>query len=257
MDKNQALHSIFQSHKNYLAEHSAPPQKVTFEEVIGAFFCPGPFYYYIIDSPTLTFENASTSVEEVMGVDIEGQPLQILLEAIHPDDMDFLLKCENYVAHFLKNKVTPDKIVKYKISYCIRERIKDGSYKLFLMQTITLATTEDGALLKVLGVHADISHITQINNYKLSLIGLDGEPSYFGIDVFEKEGQPGISSDNFSKRELEVIRLLGEGLIAKEIAEQLFISTETVVSHKKNALIKANCKNTPQLVSYCIRKGLI
>ncbi|HNP19774.1 MAG TPA: LuxR C-terminal-related transcriptional regulator [Fulvivirga sp.] len=256
MDKSRILLNIYDSHKNYLAKNSIPPQKLNFEEIVGSFFCPGPFYYYIIDSPTLTFENVSSQVFNITGLDLEGKPVEEVVKIIHPDDMDFFLKCEDFVASFLKNKVTPDKMMKYKITYSLRERTKDGSYKLFLLQTITLANTDDGGLLKVLGVHTDISHITNTNNYKLSLIGLDGEPSYYGIDVFESESYA-LKDNLFSPRELEVIILLGEGLTAKEIASQLFVSTETIISHKKNALAKSDCKNSTQLVSFCIRHGLI
>ncbi len=256
MNKSQILLNIYDSYDNYLAKRSIPPQKLNFEEIIGSFFCPGPFYYYIIDSPTLTFENVSSQAFHITGLELEGQSLEEVVNIIHPDDMDFFLKCEDFVASFLKNKVAPEKMVKYKITYSLRERTRDGSYKLFLIQTITLANTDDGGLLKVLGLHTDISHITTTNNYKLSLIGLDGEPSYYSIDVLDSE--PFTIKDNlFSPRELEVIILLGEGLTAKEIATQLFVSTETVISHKKNALAKSNCKNSTQLVSYCIRHGLI
>ncbi|MEQ8687549.1 MAG: LuxR C-terminal-related transcriptional regulator [Imperialibacter sp.] len=258
MDKSQILHQIFQSHDNYLAKESASLQKVPVEELIASFFCPGPFYYYILDSPTLTFEKVSSTLPAILGIDVTGKPISDLVNIVHPDDLDFLLKCEDYVAHFLKNKVAPEKMVNYKISYCFRERVKDGTYKLFNMQTITLATTTDGALLKVMGVHTDISHITSTNNYRLSLIGLNGEPSYLGIDVFERETLALRSAKPvFTKRELEIVRLLGEGLTVKEIASKLFIADTTVSTHKRNVLNKSHCRNTTQLVAYCLKKGLI
>lgn len=256
MNKSKMLHSIFNSYNNYLGDKSAPPLRVDFSAILSSFFCPGPFYYYVIDSPSLTFETVSDSAQAILGVDLKNESINTLIECMHPDDTDHVLKCEDYVANFLQNRITPEKIVKYKISYCLREKTVKGSYNLFLMQTITLATTEDGALLKVLGIHSDISHITHINNYKLSLIGLGGEPSYLAIDIDkDKSGKP--HQQMLTKREIEVIKLLSEGLIAKEIASNLFISTETVITHKKNALEKCHCKNTAELISFCIRNGLV
>lgn len=254
----QILDAIYQSHQNYLAKASAPPAPLNFEEILSFFFCAGPFYYYILDSPTLTFERTSKSLQTLMGMDYQGQRLEAFLDRVHPDDMDFMLRCEDFVAEFLTTKVAAANIVKYKISYCLRERVRDGSYRLFLMQSITLSATEDGALLKVLGVHTDISHITTQNNYKISLIGMDGEPSYLGLDINERSSGNFWKTENLlSKSELRVIQLLADGLTAKEIGARLFVTAETIITHKKNAMQKTGCKNSNQLVAWCIRKGLI
>jgi DNA-binding CsgD family transcriptional regulator len=52
-----------------------------------------------------------------------------------------------------------------------------------------------------------------------------------------------------TKREREVLALLAEGLCAKEIAQMLFISETTVITHKKNLKNKFKVKNTVELVS--------
>ena len=61
----------------------------------------------------------------------------------------------------------------------------------------------------------------------------------------------------FSKREVEVLRLLNEELTTQEIADRLFISFHTVESHRKNMLMKAGVKNTAGLIRYGINTGLI
>ena len=50
-------------------------------------------------------------------------------------------------------------------------------------------------------------------------------------------------------REVEVLQLLVKGLCAKEIANQLYISETTVITHKKNLKEKFNAKNTAELIS--------
>ena len=57
-------------------------------------------------------------------------------------------------------------------------------------------------------------------------------------------------SGKLSIRELEVLDLLMQGLTNKEIASRLFISYETVKSHRKHILQKTSSKNTAALVSY-------
>lgn len=256
--------NIWKSHPNYLGEKSVDLQAINIADYMANLFCPGPFYYYVIDSPTLTLDMASDSMKTILGVEPDRFPLQNFVDIIHPDDVSFFLRCEDVVAYFLKNCIAPEKMVNYKISYCVREKTRSGQYKLFLMQTITIKTTKDGALLKVFGTHSDISHITSVNNRKLSLIGLNGEPSYLEIDVFDdhvfddfKPYEFRLDSPDYTKRELEIIKLLAQGLSTKDISEKLFISPKTVLTHRKNILNKSDLKNTTELVADCIRKGVI
>jgi DNA-binding NarL/FixJ family response regulator len=60
-----------------------------------------------------------------------------------------------------------------------------------------------------------------------------------------------------SKRELEVLQLLAEGLNNTEIAEKLFTSKRTVESHRKNLLAKTESKNTAALIKYSLSRGII
>ena len=52
-----------------------------------------------------------------------------------------------------------------------------------------------------------------------------------------------------TRREIEVIELLVKGMCAKEIANSLFISETTVVTHKKNLKKKFNVRNTAELIA--------
>jgi len=261
---HEVVVDIWKSHSNYLGKRSVELKAFNVVDYMANLFCPGPYYYYILDSPTLTLDHVSESVRTLLGIDPNDFSLDRFIDIIHPDDLDFFMRCEDVVAHFLKNCIPPDKMVNYKINYSLRERVADGSYRLFLMQTLTLKTTEDGALLKVFGTHTDINHITSTNNQKLSLIGLNGEPSFLEIDVF---GDPlfenfvlfdyEAQSPSFTKRELDVIKLLARGLSTDEISKELNISIQTVFTHRKNILRKSKAKNTSELVAECVRKGYV
>ncbi len=64
------------------------------------------------------------------------------------------------------------------------------------------------------------------------------------------------SFKNLSKRELEVLSLIGKGLSAPEIAEKLFLSAHTVDSHRKNLLTKLGFNSVAQLIKYSVDRGL-
>jgi two-component system, NarL family, response regulator LiaR len=63
--------------------------------------------------------------------------------------------------------------------------------------------------------------------------------------------------DDLSKRELEVLRLIAEGLSNAAIGEALFISEKTVKSHVGNILSKLHLADRTQAAVYAWRRGLV
>lgn len=60
-----------------------------------------------------------------------------------------------------------------------------------------------------------------------------------------------------SKREIEVLCLIAQGLTNSQIAEKLFISTLTVDSHRKNLLLKTGSKNSAALIKFAVDQGYV
>jgi DNA-binding NarL/FixJ family response regulator len=60
-----------------------------------------------------------------------------------------------------------------------------------------------------------------------------------------------------TKRELEILKLIGMELSTAAIAEKLFISKKTVDSHRQNLLHKLNLKNTAGLVNMAHKMNLL
>ena len=58
-------------------------------------------------------------------------------------------------------------------------------------------------------------------------------------------------------REIEVLRLIADGLTNIEIAEKLFLSPLTIDRHRKNIIVKLNAKNTASLISIAFHRGYI
>lgn len=60
-----------------------------------------------------------------------------------------------------------------------------------------------------------------------------------------------------TNRETEILRLIVKGYLNKEIADELNISHNTVLTHRKNIIAKTGIKTVSGLTFYCIRNGLI
>lgn len=62
---------------------------------------------------------------------------------------------------------------------------------------------------------------------------------------------------SLTSREMEVLELLGEGLTNLEISKKLFLSKRTVEGHRQSLIDKTKSKNTPALIKFAIKSGLL
>ena len=63
--------------------------------------------------------------------------------------------------------------------------------------------------------------------------------------------------DALSDREFQIMTLLAQGKRAAEIAQKLFLSRETVNTHRTRILRKMNARSTAELTQYAIRHRLV
>jgi len=82
---------------------------------------------------------------------------------------------------------------------------------------------------------------------------------YVSFSVAEalKKGMPNDELPMLTKREKQILELIGEGLTNHEIAAKLYLSSTTVDSHRKNMLTKFNVKNTAALIKIAMSNHLI
>lgn len=220
-------------------------------------FNVGPYYYFVFNVNNPKIEYMSPLVKEVLGYEPDEIDVPFLMDKIHPEDIPWFLNFENKVGCFFR-ELTIDQVPNYKVSYDYRIRKLNGEYIRILQQVLVIDYDTDGIIIRTLGVHTDISNIKSPSatgaNSKLSFIGLNGEPSYYDVNVEELFK---ISKTQVTKREKEILYYLLNGSSSSEIANCLFISKLTVDTHRKNLLLKMEVANTVELVSKSIKLGLI
>jgi len=77
------------------------------------------------------------------------------------------------------------------------------------------------------------------------------------VKAFLQSGTPLPVDDELTQREKEVLKLIALGHTNKTTAETLYISTHTVISHRKNITEKLGIKSIPGLTIYAILQKII
>jgi small-conductance mechanosensitive channel/DNA-binding CsgD family transcriptional regulator len=131
-------------------------------------------------------------------------------------------------------------------------------------QLVKLETGESGSVAQISWTRTTIrtneNNLVIIPNFKLmtTIINVN-----IGQSSIEFENAPanavrsGSTLDILSKREREVLTLIGHGATNREIAQKLVISEHTVKSHIESILNKLDVHNRQQAAVYAERAGLI
>ena len=101
---------------------------------------------------------------------------------------------------------------------------------------------------------------TSISEIELAIREVFQRNVYFGPEAQQAMSSFYREKDDFppiTKREKEVLGLLSQGLNSTEIAEAIFLSPQTVDTHRKNLMRKFKVNKTVNLLSKAKEKGII
>lgn len=113
------------------------------------------------------------------------------------------------------------------------------------------------------GVDGYIYKMAEITLFKEAVNAMAEGETYFSQEVtnlvikshLRSENKP--TQNSLSEREIEVLKLIVDGLTSQQIADKLFISYFTVAKHRKNIGDKLGIKNTAGLIKYSIENNLV
>ncbi|CAM4062728.1 response regulator transcription factor [Flavobacterium sinopsychrotolerans] len=152
------------------------------------------------------------------------------------------------------------------------EVIKEFSEKGFPCKVIILSSHDDLRIIKEvmkLGASGYLTKKCAGDNIVEAIQTVSRGEEYFCKSVREKIFST-VTKDNpklnrqesnpnsiLTERELEIITLISLEYSGKEISDRLFISTNTVETHRKNIMKKLDAKNSISLVKYALRNNLV
>lgn len=109
-----------------------------------------------------------------------------------------------------------------------------------------------GYILKTSGMHEllkAIPFVLQNNTYLSEGLQVFPKEHSFSHEVFEDDFQV---KYRLTKRETEILLLISQAKSNKEIAEELYISDQTVSVHRKNIMRKISVSNTAGLIKFAM-----
>jgi len=170
-------------------------------------------------------------------------------EYLHPSD--YIINISGIkTQEFLKN-VPIEKRKNYKLVHDFRIKNDFGKWIRLFVQDIMLELNEKGEPWINLKLF-DISPIQDLNQPAYSMC----REISSGKIIFTLEGKNEFSS-KISKREIEVLGLIAEGMKSKEIAKKLCISENTVNNHRRNVIKKLNVSNISEALMFGVKMGVI
>ena len=196
----------------------------------------------------------SFNIGEMLGYrvqEVEAFGEYFLDSKIHPDDFSTLMKNGTILLKFFQNIPTDEK-TNYKLVSEFRVLNADNKYIKVIEQQQVLEITNNGSLWLALSI-LDIS--PNQNNLK--------ESPVFELLNFRTGkiipfiGQNEIVTTALTPRETEVLKLIKEGLLSKEISHKLSISLHTVNTYRQRVLEKLGVNNSMEAVMLASKLGLI
>ena len=117
---------------------------------------------------------------------------------------------------------------------------------------------EVGASGYVIKSSASRELVTAINDVMMGKTYVTPDIAGELMQTYQKT-QPGENAFNqkLTERQKEILQLIAEGYLAKEIAAILCISVRTVERHKFNMMQELDIKTTAHLIKYAIKQGIV
>ena len=173
----------------------------------------------------------------------------LALSFIHPDDELIVSRISNgFIKHCLKKSPLHGK---QYLNMTFRALKKDGQYIRVLRQSSPYQYNKKGKLISNLSILSDISFMKDNDKIEWEIISNNHDKVAFKQKIYKE------FKGFFTPRELEIIKLIKDGLTNRQIASVLHISIHTVISHRKNILKKCNCHNIEELLSFVDNNGII
>lgn len=217
--------------------------------------------FYVVDYSQRKYLYIDPSCEKLLGYQAdflaEVGPMYFTGLWNRNDYKCFNEKICSETIQFLKNQSVSD-YPDFSFSYNYRVRAKDGNYLTVLQRSTYLAASNDGKQLAAVGYIIDITGFKTDSSIVHTIEKVDRNLTTLSkVPLFKSVHYPDKADSILSKRELEILSAVNDGLCSKEIAGKFLLSPNTVNNHRKNMLEKTKTNNCTELIRYARQHGLM
>ncbi|GEM_PF-1040255 len=213
--------------------------------------------FFLTNHETMEFAFISNDIKRLTGYSNSEFRDEILHSNnlnIHPDDF---ARLENIFEDIFRAYYSISIENKPKYRFCIDYRLKkkDEKYIWILHEFKIIKTDKYGRPFISFSQLKDItsSKCDETLNFYMGRYDHQGNYKFLLSNKY-----PIVKQEfNLSHRELEILKLISEGFVSKQIADKLNISLNTVNTHRQNMLFKGNASTSSELVNNARLNGLI
>lgn len=210
--------------------------------------------FFILDYRTEELLFQSSNYEEITGYN----PIEIshsnFLNLFHPTDKKIITEIVYSEGSKAGKKIPLFFLKKMKVSFNFRFLQKDGSYKKLKMQFKTLLYDENKQPLVIMGTNLIYENPSNDIVSEVSYRGPFGKNIIVYKKIFPVND---LESSILTPKELEIVKLVSEGLSSKEIANKTGKSIETVNTQRKNIISKTGTQSMTDVVVLAIKNKWI
>lgn len=202
---------------------------------------PSTGYSCVFDWTCMKYTSVSQSIENILGYNpnsfLEGG-LNFALSIIHPADLQKLGDLQRAIFNYYYSTIAVQR-AKLRFSYNFRVKRADNVYIHILRQSNFWACDGQGKPAIEIINSTDITGFSYAHDMVLTVHRISDTGIYnLCHEHFFSQSTPTLSS-----REKQIIELIKKGNTTKQIACKLYLSAETIKSHRKHIIAKTGAVN--------------
>jgi DNA-binding CsgD family transcriptional regulator/PAS domain-containing protein len=230
-------------------DYSLVPQHIDSLRVLANISNSGTQIFDLNSKQTIFYSPNFGKVLGYSSTDYETFNYQFFEGRIHPDEQN-RLAVNGLASLKVLNTLSSDEKLNHKVIHEYQMLNAEGKYVRLVEQYQVLELDKKGQIWLMLSIvdvspnqEADSSVKSQIYNYKTG-----------NIIPFPDAEKPQLE---LTKRELEILKLVKEGYLSKEISDKLSISVHTVNTHRYRFLEKLGANNSFEAIVFASKYGLL
>lgn len=191
---------------------------------------------------------SQNGLHSLLGVSFRSNHIDDFIESIHSEDKNLLEHIfKSYLNYCGKHLLFPQNS---SLNFTHLIKLENDKWIKLLTQ-INVLEVHDCCIEKILVRLTNISFLCTEERVNWTLQADPEQRLNFKKYVAKKY------ENLFTTREMEIIHQIHLGLSNVKIGEKLFISKQTVATHRKRILKKSQCHSANELIIFCKERGII